>query len=282
MEGYAKVAQLMGSQEEFAILRRFRALNMQKLLYQQAEIIHLEAEVNELAKRDAEHGEREFHAKDWWSLSQGGTEEDLEQWHKFLEINEKLEHYNDAILKQATLARLEHPRTYDLEFLRSWFRRPGMGSFPLLGMDRDAWDVKNDSDLIAIKPRAAPDMFSKWFTEYLVPRYHHVLGQKFKKSLPEHVGAGIYHYKESTLESVLSILATVVASLLPICSVVALYIIQSNGVRLGMIAIFSACFSFALSIMTSARRIEVFAATAAFAAVNVVFLTNSPSCPSVT
>ncbi len=94
MEGYAKVAQLMGSQEEFAILRRFRALNMQKLLYQQAEIIHLEAEVNELAKRDAEHGEREIHAKDWRSSSQGGTEEDLEQWHKFLEINEKLEHYS--------------------------------------------------------------------------------------------------------------------------------------------------------------------------------------------
>jgi hypothetical protein len=94
MEGYAKVARLMGSQEEFAILRRFRVLNMQRLLYLQAEITHLEAELEQLAKRDTSHAEREFYAKDWWSLSQGGTEEDLEQWHKFLELSEKLEQYS--------------------------------------------------------------------------------------------------------------------------------------------------------------------------------------------
>ncbi|KAH7336670.1 hypothetical protein BKA65DRAFT_38001 [Rhexocercosporidium sp. MPI-PUGE-AT-0058] len=60
-----KVAQLMAGQEEFSILRRFGVLNMQKLLYLHAEIIHLEAELKELSKRDASHGERQFHAKDW-------------------------------------------------------------------------------------------------------------------------------------------------------------------------------------------------------------------------
>jgi len=50
MEGYAKVAHLMATQEEFAILRRFRELNMQRLLYLQAEIIHLRSEVEQLAK----------------------------------------------------------------------------------------------------------------------------------------------------------------------------------------------------------------------------------------
>jgi hypothetical protein len=58
--------------------------------------------------------------------------------------------------------------------------------------------------------------------------------------------------------------AFLVASLLPICSIVALFTVQSNGVRLGMLAIFSACFSLALALMTSAQRIEVFAATAAY------------------
>lgn len=264
MEGYAKVAQLMASQEEFAILRRFRVLNMQRLLYLQAEIIHLEAEVAQLAKRDALHEERQIYTKDWWSLSQGGEGEDLEQWQKVEELNEKLDQYNDALLKQTSLAKLEQPRQYDLDFLRNWFRRPGMGSFPLLGIDRDAWDTKNESDLIAIKPRDAPDIFSKWFTEYLVPRYHHAFGKRFKKeTLPETVGTGLYHYKESSLEAVIGTLVTVLASLLPICSVVALYIVQSNNIRLGMIAIFSACFSLALALMTNARRIEVFAATAA-------------------
>jgi hypothetical protein len=164
-----------------------------------------------------------------------------------------------------------------------------MGSFPFLGFDRDTWDLKNETDLIAIKPRAAPDIFSKWFTEGFVPYYHQIIGKKFKvipsqyslnqyvmqpdiekpaniwpkEQLPETVGAGIYHYRESSLESALGIMATVVASVLPVCSVVALYIIQSNNLRLGMLAIFSALFSLTLTLMTNARRIEIFAATAA-------------------
>lgn len=44
---------------------------------------------------------------------------------------------------------------------------------------------------------------------------------------------------------------------------VALYIVQSNKIRLVMIGVFSAAFSLALAVMTNARRIEVFAATAA-------------------
>ncbi len=55
-----------------------------------------------------------------------------------------------------------------------------MGSFPLLGLDRNTWDVENENDLVAIKARAAPDIFSNWFTETLVPAYHHTLGEKFK------------------------------------------------------------------------------------------------------
>jgi hypothetical protein len=58
-------------------------------------------------------------------------------------------------------------------------------------------------------------------------------------------------------------MTTVVASLLPLCSVVVLYVVQSNGLRLGIIVVLSACFSLALALMTNARKIEVFAATSA-------------------
>jgi hypothetical protein len=55
-----------------------------------------------------------------------------------------------------------------------------MGSFPLLGIDKNAWDTKDENDLVAVKARAVPDVFSKWFTETLVPAYHRVVGEKFK------------------------------------------------------------------------------------------------------
>lgn len=55
-----------------------------------------------------------------------------------------------------------------------------MGSFPLLGLDRAAWDIENEYDLVALNARQAPDCFSRWFTNRVVPIYHEVIGEKFK------------------------------------------------------------------------------------------------------
>ena len=76
-------------------------------------------------------------------------------------------------------------------------------------------------------------------------------------------------------------------------SVIALFLVKSDEVRLALTVAFSAVFALALVLMTNARKIEVFASTSAlvstylgssllsdtnatgsFAAVNVVFLTS--------
>ena len=85
-----------------------------------------------------------------------------------------------ALLQQAQLSALDKPRPYDLQFLRRWFERRSMGFFPLRGLDKDAWDPQHEDDLLAIKARSAPDPFSRWFTETIVPAYHHILGERFK------------------------------------------------------------------------------------------------------
>lgn len=59
------------------------------------------------------------------------------------------------------------------------------------------------------------------------------------------------------------LISTVIASVLPLCSVIGLYVVTSNGLRLGMIVLLSACFSLALALMTTARKIEIFVATSA-------------------
>ncbi|KAF2195699.1 hypothetical protein K469DRAFT_649806 [Zopfia rhizophila CBS 207.26] len=282
MEGYAKVAQLMGTHSDVAILRRFQSLNVQNLLYLQAEIIHLESELREVARRDTRKANRKSHAHDWWSLSQGECEADTEQWEAVLAIREKLEKYNDALLKQAAISRLESPTRHDLEFLRSWFQRPTMGSFPLLGLDRAAWDAENEGDLVALNARQAPDLFTRWFADKVIPKYHDIVGEKIKRPVSEEFGTGIFKYEESTLATIARLATTVVASVLPLCSVVILYIVRDNVLRLGVILILSACFSLALTLMTNARKIEVFAATSAFAAVNVVYLSNGTVCAVTT
>lgn len=95
-KGYAKVAALMARYDELAILRGFKALNIQNLLYLQAEIIHLEDKLKELVKTDAGHPDREYHSKDWWALAHGEGKGGKAQWKQARKIRKKLAKYSET------------------------------------------------------------------------------------------------------------------------------------------------------------------------------------------
>lgn len=65
------------------------------------------------------------------------------------------------------------------------------------------------------------------------------------------------------------------ASLLPTASIFALYYITSPVIRLTFIMLFSAVFTGCLAFFTSAKRVEIFSAAVALAAVQVVFIGTS-------
>lgn len=91
MEGYAKVADLMGQHAELSIFRRFRFLNMLNLLYYQAELTELELELQKLDfENRAKQDERRYYAKYCPFLSNPDPKEDNGQWQKMLEVREKL------------------------------------------------------------------------------------------------------------------------------------------------------------------------------------------------
>jgi hypothetical protein len=73
----------------------------------------------------------------------------------------------------------------------------------------------------------------------------------------------MYEYDDSTLKMIAFIIAAVVASILPLCSVIMLSLVQSKTLQLGSIVVLSSGFSVALALMTNARQIEIFAATSA-------------------
>lgn len=267
MDGYRKVAELMAEHEEFAIFRRFRALNMQNLLYLQAEITHLEKDLGDLADRDSGHPQRLYHNRDWWSLANGQSEEDQDQdqdqdqWQKVLQLRKVLEIYNDAVLKQAQLARLDIPSCNQLNFLRLWLQRPQMGNFPLLGLDRTTWNSEHEHDLLAMRATPGGDYFSVWVFDTIVPLFHRVIGERIKR--PDTFDPGLYSYDDKLLSTIVFSISTIIASVLPICSVVVLYYVQSPDMKLGLAVAFCACFAIALVLLTNAKKVEVFASTAA-------------------
>ncbi|KAI1645658.1 uncharacterized protein F4817DRAFT_366428 [Daldinia loculata] len=150
-----------------------------------------------------------------------------------------------------------------------------MGCFPIRGIDFKAWEQRSENDLVAVKPRVLSGPLSWWITNIVFPLYHRIFGVKFGIADSNEVGDGLYTYEESLISSVINIITTVVAAVLPLSSIVVLFLVKSESTRLGILIISSACFALVLALMTNARRIEVFAATAAYAAVNVVFLSNN-------
>jgi hypothetical protein len=60
-----------------------------------------------------------------------------------------------------------------------------------------------------------------------------------------------------------NIIGTLILSVLPMASVIALYFVKNPLARLGMVTLFTVLFSLALVIVTKVRRVETFAYTTA-------------------
>ena len=95
MECYSKLASLMGAYSDTLIFRRSGALSAQNLLYLQAELVHLEHELQECTlanERSEDAAGKGISSKDWFTLthSNKGTEQ---QWCIMLQIRAKLKEY---------------------------------------------------------------------------------------------------------------------------------------------------------------------------------------------
>jgi hypothetical protein len=98
MNGYSKLASIMGAHPELANFRRFRTLNAQNLLHLQAELVFLENKLRQCVQADASSGhvDRALYDRDWQSLFESGATsgENSEQWTTALRIRCVLKEYS--------------------------------------------------------------------------------------------------------------------------------------------------------------------------------------------
>lgn len=83
------------------------------------------------------------------------------------------------------------------------------------------------------------------------------------------------YYSARTVERVIAVASIIGATLFLEVAIVTLYVVTNDHIRFGLIAVFASLFAAALSVLTNACRVEMFAATAAYAAVLVVFLSGN-------
>jgi len=165
-----------------------------------------------------------------------------------------------------------------------------MGPLALIGNDRDIWgSVQNPKDhrydLITLKARQQEDAFSRLVSENAV----HLFKCGLKRFKPLFLKRGLVGYEDSTVKKITRWISNVMASLMPILSILVLHSISSPQARLGAMVGFNFLVSACLSAFTNAKRAEVFAVAAAyvtssisthtlifyrFAAVQVVFISS--------
>ena len=82
-------------------------------------------------------------------------------------------------------------------------------------------------------------------------------------------------YSEDCVTQLVTFISVTIAAMLLNGLIVGLYFVRSSGTRLGMITAFIVVFALSMALFTNARRAETFAATAAYAAVLVFFISGN-------
>ncbi|TVY73339.1 hypothetical protein LSUE1_G007480 [Lachnellula suecica] len=269
-EGYPQLATLQGTYPQLGIYRRFATLNARNLLYLQAELVDLETSLHDYTREDceSEDPEKRLHSKNWYYLSRSKNGVLDSQWYTMISVREKLKEYNECLFQQRQLSTFDQPEPGNLDFMNAWLTDPRHGNCALEGVDRNVWEA--GKDLLVVKPDTlVADSFTRVLRRPLTALYHKLRVSRHRAADEE---SNIYVYDEKSVVRAADMIGTAISSLMPILSVVVLYCIRDMLTRLGMIAVFTVLFSVALMATTKAKRIEIFAATAAFASVQVVFV----------
>ncbi|KAL5040909.1 hypothetical protein BDW71DRAFT_201786 [Aspergillus fruticulosus] len=278
MEGYDKLAALMTGDKGLSIFRSFKMLNTKNLLFLQAEIAIKEKELKEIMHKDRESGDkyRKMYSSSVRLLK--GMDEPSEQWQKWLEIRELLEKYNTAFAQHAQLLRLKPPHKRDLDTLRDWLDDNPICVFPV---ECKQWFGENDEergDLVALSGRYENvDLLTNWVFRVVVPLYDRFIVY-FRQVIGtgKDIETGPVYYDDEKIIRATRLTSIITSSVIPASSMLVLYLVNNMITRLIIIVVYNIGFSIIIGLLAKARRVEVFAASTAFAAVQVAFITNFP------
>ena len=278
LEGYEDFSKFIASDVDLSIYRRFGVLGARNLLYLQAELQVLEAQLQKLDDDDRNEIERssgnrrrdiQWAAKSWESFYQQSSQQgrQKEKMAIVLRLREAMKEYGksniffgscysdvwpleEALLRRSRILSLEAPHKGILEAFGNWFRqrRPFLGS---------GWSLLDDeTELVALKAEVSPDRMTniiRHLCGYMIRERRH--------KYPESWGP-VYYFPLSRVTWIVSVLSILIAGVLLLGAVVTLYYVQSPGQRLGIAGVFIGFFVASVGLLTNAKRSEIFTATA--------------------
>ncbi|KAK6002253.1 hypothetical protein QM012_001891 [Aureobasidium pullulans] len=274
------------------IFRRFDRLAMRNLLYLESELAALESEVERL-DMDLIPETMINHLGDWTILkaeaeyaeedaSENISEEEARKQELMIarmrlvkRIRVKVREYHEALKLMTEILALERPEHDDIETNGRIFVQPDEDDY-----DHDHWQDKAEShaiiqgamslhlcdeyrkDLCTLAPQVERDPLTR-----LVESKHQL------RSMIKDKTTGMTSLsKWKQLNKVITWISVFLVVVWLVGAIVGLYFWKSNHGRLGLLSVLTLGFAFSVLWLTTARRHDVFASTAAYAAVLVVFI----------
>ncbi|KAF8540040.1 hypothetical protein BDD12DRAFT_881154 [Trichophaea hybrida] len=229
-KGYPSVAGYISSSPDLAVFRKFSTLNAINLLNMQTELMILEAELKEIDTNDDQDSNKRDRLRSWHTM------------------RDKLEEYNNALIRYSQVLALEEPPRRVLKALNGWMNKGGHpATRPLIDVGDEY--LNHPCDLMALSGMKAAEA-------------------------PE-TPSPVFYYSEDKINQLSNFIALMLAVCLLIGAIASLYYVRTEGLRLGMISVYILLFAAGLSLTTSGKKGEVFGATAAYAAVLVVYISRN-------
>lgn len=155
------------------------------------------------------------------------------------------------MIRRNQVLSLEKPARKPFKAFQGWFK----DRVPLRGSGFHLLDGPNIEDMIALGKQAEPDRISALL--------HHHLGYRCRRErkTPRSWGK-MYYYNADRISTLVAILSTLVAAAVLIGAILALHLVKPMGIRLGIVGAFTVTFAISLVLFTSARKVEIYGATA--------------------
>ena len=147
----------------------------------------------------------------------------------------------------------------------------GSNNFFLKHTEHRPYDPEYPCGLLVVDTEAHSDTFAQLLVDLTVDRWHRLIGRRMKPTANDDLGKR-WEYKHSRFVRLADLVCACMSGVIPVAAIFALYFTDTILDRLVVVTVMTFLFSFILAILFRGRRMEVFTATMAFAAVQVVFV----------
>lgn len=175
---------------------------------------------------------------------------------------------DELLSLRSQVAQLNKPSGRVLDMYKDFLKGTALGATPDKPLDlisgRTSEFLNSELDLVTLQKPVETDHLSRLL------RNHWMFKKRDATNLLDRTAL----YRNSHIVRTVATLDLILAAVLLIGAIVTLYLVSSPEAKLALLAVFTLLFAASVALCTNAKRPEVFAATAAYAAVLVVFVSG--------